>query len=77
VDFGKFNLDKAKEMAEGLLGGEELNAHTVVKLLEGLLKEPDRGKELVERVKLETKEDSSPLEVIVKLYSYGKKLGII
>jgi len=78
VNFGDFNLNKGKELL-GALGGEgkELNAQTLLNLLKRMVEEPEKGKELVEKVSSETEGGGNLLKVITKLYGYAKKFGII
>ncbi|WP_456436580.1 hypothetical protein [Thermovibrio ammonificans] len=71
------NFGDLGKLAGALGGGSELNAETVLKLLKGLLNQPEKGKEIVGTVEQETSADSNPLEVVMKLYSYAKKAGIL
>ncbi|GEM_PF-3788614 len=76
MDFGGFNLDKAKEMLSNV-GGSELNGKLLINLLQNMVNQPDKGKELLNNLNQETNDSSNILETIQKLFSYAKKFGLI
>ncbi len=76
MNFGGFNLDKAKEMFSNA-GGSELNGKLLINLLQNIVNQPDKGKELLNNLNQETNDSSNILETIQKLFSYAKKFGLI
>lgn len=75
MNLGGFNLDKAKELLGG--GAGELDAKTVVNLLQKMLKEPEKGNEIVENLSKDAEGGANVIEIVQKLYSYAKKFGLI
>ncbi len=73
MNFGDFNLDKAKEL---LGGAKELDSQTLVKLLENMVKNPEKGSQVVEGLKSENS-GGNILETVQKLYSLAKKFGLL
>jgi len=74
MNFGGFNLEKAKELLEG---GANLDAKTLIELLQKMVNEPEKGGQLVDSLKQEVGEETNIIEVVQKLYSYAKKFGLI
>ncbi len=74
MDFGGFNMDKVKGM---LQGGSELNGKLLINLLQNMLNQPDKGKEILKNLNQETDGESNILEIVQKLFSYAKKFGLI
>ncbi|WP_457679635.1 hypothetical protein [Thermovibrio sp.] len=73
MNFGDFNLDKAKEL---IGGAKELDSQTLVKLLENMVKNPEKGSQVVEGLKSESS-GGNIIETIQKLYSLAKKFGLL
>jgi len=75
MDFGGFNLDKAKELLGG--GAGDLDAKTIVNLLQKMLQEPEKGNQIVENLSRDAEGGANVIEIVQKLYSYAKQFGLL
>lgn len=73
MNFGDFNLNKAKEL---LGGAKELDSQTLINLLQNMVNNPEKGNQVIEGLKQESS-SGNILETIQKLYSLAKKFGLL
>jgi len=75
MNFGGFNLDKAKELLGG--GGADFDAKTLINLLQKMLQEPEKGNQIVESLNQDAEQGANVVEIVQKLFTYAKKFGLI